>query len=533
MKKVGPFLVRITHILFYLILVVLFLRVIEKHAKLIVSPLPSEYREASVLLTTDALLRGENPYDLDLQPLYTNVYGILYPLIVTPCAAVFGNTLSVHRVVSGFFIFCACILVYVVMHKRGVPIAYALAGVFIFYCSCLFFTTPGARPDSCGLVLFLCSLFIPMLFLFSWGSLAVSILTGVLAFYAKPYFVIGIGYIIIYVFLFISKKKALIAGAITGMTGIIAVLITRFIGECYFNNVIAAHINTTSSNPAFARSQLAMFGMYNLGLVLMLAVLGGELLMRKQWYLWRPNKLLLSGIKQTIHKSFDIRSLQKPFILHRCGFIVFSFLLSLILIYGKFGQHAGTWMVYLMQLLSPFFIPLVTGLIARKRQWHILWVSLFIFNFFMINKNTGLFNQGEPSSQKRTVSQWNRIEQLVMRYDTVFNSPAIVSLLMKHNKRVYDSGQTQYFNHAYVPETVFDFVFIDTGMVKDRYASYIQSLKNAIENKTCDALILTKGRSPLVPESFIEQYYSVADSLPSVMQYTKQSGTLNLWLPLP
>ena len=87
--------------------------------KTVTFPYPLEYREGGSQVTTQFLLNGENPFTLENQPLGANDYGIGYALAVLPLAAIFGNTLLVHRAVSTFFVLLSSILVFRTIFKSG------------------------------------------------------------------------------------------------------------------------------------------------------------------------------------------------------------------------------------------------------------------------------------------------------------------------------------------------------------------------------------------------------------------------------
>src|SRR4051812_6143490 len=76
-------------------------------ASLLASPNPQEYREPAALLSTGLLLQGKNPYALEFQPVFTNLYGILYHLVVYPLAKLAGDTYTVHRAVATAFVLAA------------------------------------------------------------------------------------------------------------------------------------------------------------------------------------------------------------------------------------------------------------------------------------------------------------------------------------------------------------------------------------------------------------------------------------------
>jgi hypothetical protein len=95
---------------FCLALLFLGIQLFRYHYELITFPYLVDSFESAMLLTTDLMLKGENPYALENMPLAINVYGINYHLVVYPFARLWGATLLVHRAVAGFFILLSCIL---------------------------------------------------------------------------------------------------------------------------------------------------------------------------------------------------------------------------------------------------------------------------------------------------------------------------------------------------------------------------------------------------------------------------------------
>src|SRR4051812_8085724 len=86
-------------VIFAVALMYFAVRIVSYHCHLVNFPYPNTYREGALMTTTEALVRGKNPYALALQPQYTNVYGIVYPLFVWPWAKLFGISMVVHRIV--------------------------------------------------------------------------------------------------------------------------------------------------------------------------------------------------------------------------------------------------------------------------------------------------------------------------------------------------------------------------------------------------------------------------------------------------
>lgn len=90
-------------------------------------PYPIEFREGAAPVMTQFLLRGMNPYVLGNQPLGMNHYGVLYSLLVWPLAALFGNTLLIHRIVSCLFIMLAAGLIAQTILRSGQQARVAVA----------------------------------------------------------------------------------------------------------------------------------------------------------------------------------------------------------------------------------------------------------------------------------------------------------------------------------------------------------------------------------------------------------------------
>jgi hypothetical protein len=130
------------------ILLLLFWKLLVFQWSLLSNPFPNEYREGSILLTTQALLDGKNPYALAQQPEYTNVYGILYHLAVYPFAKLFGNGFPVHRSVSAAFILATCGVAVWIMRWMKTPWVINLGASLILYGHLLFYISGAALSIS-------------------------------------------------------------------------------------------------------------------------------------------------------------------------------------------------------------------------------------------------------------------------------------------------------------------------------------------------------------------------------------------------
>lgn len=255
----------------FIVLSLLFASLAFWHFQVIANPFLNEYREGSVLLSTDLILKNGNPYDLINQPEYTNVYGIFYHLIVLPFAKVFGPTLRVHRAVTAFFILASSLLLFLAMRWLKVSLVLALSLTIMFYAHLLFSVTPLARPDSLGTFLFLCSILIPWRYQYSSLSSIISILFGILAFLTKPYFILALPYLSLYLFLFKSKIKGIQYGGIASACLLFTILVVNRLFECYFNNTFFIHSNIAGHNLSHAIKQLVTYAEYNWSIIIIVA----------------------------------------------------------------------------------------------------------------------------------------------------------------------------------------------------------------------------------------------------------------------
>src|SRR5262245_7571825 len=98
----------------YLICVAVFvIGIAYNHVKLITHAFPLDYNETGMLVITSTIAQGDNPFSLESQPVRISLYPVLYNVVVAPFSRVFGNTLELHRAISGLFIAgCAAICFY-------------------------------------------------------------------------------------------------------------------------------------------------------------------------------------------------------------------------------------------------------------------------------------------------------------------------------------------------------------------------------------------------------------------------------------
>lgn len=496
--------------LIFIVLFLLFASFAFWHFQVINNPFLNEFREGSVVLNTKLILEGGNPYDLANQPEYTNVYGIFYHFIVYPFAKIFGSTLKVHRAVTAFFILASCLLLFLAMRWLKVKTVLALSLVMIFYVHLLFYVIPLARPDSLGTFLFLCSILIPWRYQYSSFSLLLSTLLGILAFLTKPYFILALLYLNLYLFLFKSKSKGIKYGVIASVCLLFTVLGINNFFECYFNNVFFIHVNVATHELNYAIKQLATYAQYNWTIILILL-----------WY------YLISLGKTKILGSikFNLSNFDKPLIKLNIDLIPFCLILSLLIFLFKLGQHQGNWLIYLHQLVSPFLLIVVSNILRVTQRINIVFLSLIILNIFTLSSSDFL------PKLNYSFKEWHQITTLVSDYQQILNSPAITSVLLEQGKKVYDSGQSEFFVAGASRKGWLKFFPEDTK-IKDRSNEFIADIAKSVTSKQYDLVILTSGYSPFVSEQLLQQYYQFQQSIPAPMTLARQPYQLDIWQPL-
>jgi hypothetical protein len=485
------------------------LRLISVHYQLVIFPYQAEYREGASLLLTKAFNSGVDPYAFENQPLYTNVYGFVNNLIAALFSSSVGPSFFIERALTATYISLSSLLFYKVLSKLRAPVALRAVGLVLFYASLL---ERGmnlmARPDSLGLLLLLASLFIPLLYGYGRTSLILSIALTVLAFYTKVYFVLGGVYLAIYLFLFVSKWKALCYGAALGLSLLISALIVNHVADLYFSNSLFGHINIADNDFDHMVKQFRMFIQFFAWLLLTL-LLGLLLSLRR-------SRDFLTHVKRP---QVDLRQLHMPFWQHaNQPFVLFalSLLLSILVLYGSMGRHDGATMTYYHQLASPFLILLSIGILSRLHQARLLIVILLIPTVFYVTQ----FYTKNVLRRLADVSAWQRMEQLTQAEGNILNSPAIVGMLMMQDKPIYDSGETQYFPWGQ-----------DEHNLQQRYLDYKESIRAMINDQAFDMIVVNVGGTPLVDMEDVSANYQYSETLELLMPFTLQAREIQIWFP--
>lgn len=455
---------------------------------------PVGYREGANVLLTDYLLHGKNPFVLMNQPLMNTNKGAFYNLLMVPFAALFGNTLAIHRIISILFIFLASTLVTWCLRSFQRTWSIAISGGLLVSVGLLFYVGPTARADGLGTFLYLVSGIIPFLRKFDRKSLAISAIAGILAFFTKPYFLLSFGIVALYEFLFLSKKKALIFGIGTLlMLGLAALLVRRFF-PCYFLDTILNNASNEANHIDFLFKQLVVFSVIFTPLFLIF--------------------FLTNSIQ-----------LDSPFINKPMDYFGFFFLCATAAIF-VLGQNTGNYMVYLFQLMAPPLIILFLKNAAISPDYRgiisplLILINLGIFCFWMLYPNT-----------PPPVDQWKDIDQLLAESKKVLNSPVLVPEMIRLGLQPIDSGSSEYYYRTQPYEG--NLIAPLYSATKMRGEDYLYEIENNIREKGFDKIIITKGYSPFAKMDLVQQYYRHVKNFHVEMPQSKESWDLEYWEPIP
>lgn len=479
--------------------------------RLISFPYQLEYREGAVLLTTEGLLRGINPYTLENNPLYINVYGIVYNLFVLSFAFLFGNSLALHRIVSAIFIFCQVGLVSLVLRQRKTDWLLAvIAGLFIWLGQ-LASTSPLARPDTLGEFLFLGSLFVPYIFGFGPASVIAGLVFGIIGFYTKPYFILGLPILLSYLFLFVSKREAIFAGFVALIGLLVTALIVNLFFEAYFLNTIYSHIADAGDSFPYLIGQIITFtqNYWSILLVTSFALVG--FIVKTDFYtIFQPLEI-------------DVLDFGKPFFASKLNFFIYCLIIPALLIYFSLGRHTGATQIYFYQLLTPFVMIQFISWLDRME-----WQKGLVVLLVMINLVTHSIQNLKPDVDFSVKPGWSQLNQVLLNRSTVLNSPASVSILVANNQSIVDSGQTWYYRKIPMPPTLF---YPDMARWKQVDGKFTNSIQAGISQKRYDLIMLDPMNQYEISRDDVQTYYAQAGELILEMPHTSQVWQIELWRP--
>lgn len=492
-----------------LIAIGLLLLLLVLHLRLVFFPYQMEFREGAIVLTTEAFLKGINPWAIENNLTYINVYGIVYNALVLPFAAVLGNSLWIHRLISLMAVIGQLVLVAKVMRQRGISWLFIGFACVFLWLGQIYYTTPMARPDTLGQFFFLLTILLPLLKNFSTKSLILSLLFGWLGFFTKPYFVLGLPLVAVYLFLFENKLRA-IGYAFAGVLLIaLSSLVVNHFFEAYFLNVVFSHIADTNSIYEYLVYQTVRYGgeYWSVLLVAFIAMISAA-----------------ASVRFKRITDFPVEfNLRKPFLRFKLDILLFCLLISCVLIIASLGRHNGNRMAYYYQLISPFLLILVFGILTRYPQTSGVAILCISINLLFHG-----YGNLKPDLQPWPVENWQKIQRYLQQANEVIHSPAITYEVMKAGLPVMNSGQTSYF-YPY-PQSDF-FLYPPKEQIREIGDDFFATLAQRIANREYDIILVDDPYPAFAKRRYYETYYTPGEVINLSMPHTEQMWPIRLMTP--
>ena len=494
---------------------------LHNHAQLIATPVPLDYYEGAMQQLTQLISEGSNPYTREHQPGSADVYPPLYNLLVAALASAFGNSLPLHRAVSGAFILASCALVLLSARRAGASWPNALAAGALCYAALLFYATPIASTNAVGVFLFLASTLLPWFKAFSTRSLIAAAVLGVLGFYGKQYCVAGIGYVGAWLLLRGEWRRAAIfgVGSAALLGGSLAVVDST--SPFFLDNTVFAVANAVGAydSSVYVYRQLLEFCKTYGALAPILLIAAAQRL--------RANRPAEGHVARW---QFTAPS-------NASAYLWFCLLLSTAVIVLALGRNPGNYMTYLYQLMAPFLLagtfslPLMQG---PRAAW-LLPLVLFTFGraYWILPRDFSIDPRG-----------WERIGAIIASGDHILASPILVAPLVDNGKRVFENGHTFYFRRATekpaffkTKNPAFDVAAVWEDFVRGMYTDVQTGRFDCILANSWDLNgIFTANPPPgstLDGLTFMQQFYRLRETVPVTMPNRPGGGKwdIQVWVP--
>jgi hypothetical protein len=464
------------------------------HLRMIVSPAPQEMREGGELWITQLLLQGRNPYSLAELPAGADVYGIGYNAVVAPLAALFANSLTVHRLVSFLAIGLACVLLYRLLRRRGVDAALAVSGTLLFYLASSYFVAPLARPDGLALLLSVAAISLlydddPSLPRFLAG-LALCIA----ALFTKLYLAYPVFVICLWIFLFRSRKKGLILGGCAAAAALLSLAAATWLFPAYLNVVVLANAQSADYNVDHLLRQTSDWALFQLPIPVALAVVLGSWLKRE-------------------------RRSAAP------GPWAFTVIANSLVILGWLGGHLGAHMTYLLQLVSPAAILSLWPSLPR-RGWGRTAVIAALPLALLVNAR--LFPQSFEEF-RRAEAVYAELERAVAAHGSVLGGTEAAAALVRTGRPVLDNGQSEYIasaaSHRGLP------LLAPPAALARRWDEARQEIADGLDQQRYDLVVRSRRAGGMIPADRLADRYQISRTLELAFPWAKQQWPVDLWVP--
>jgi hypothetical protein len=324
-----------------------------------------------------------------------------------------------------------------------------LYGGFIFY------TNTSVRPDGLGVFLYVLTILIPVRNSFSLKSIILAMLIAILSFYTKPYFLLGWIILSIYMFFFVGYLKTIIYNIVFIIIFFISGIFMFHIYPLYFYETIFAYGNSMGSI-LYSLEQIFLYSYFGLSVLFFIII-------------------LVINIKR-INFSLLIKN----------PYLFFLIIILIFLIY-PLGVNSGAYLTYHLQLLSPllclFVLSIENDRVNVLKQNMFILILMILFLYRPVRANLRYYDI------KKHNIEWRQFSNYLSTKEKVLNSALIAPILLDNNKEIINNGVTD-FIFEFKKKPVTNYLFGLDNEILDKKKSYINKIKEDIQKKKFDAIIL-------------------------------------------
>ncbi len=456
---------------------------------------PAEYLENAIIISTKLWLTGNNPYDLEHQPVFISVYGPGYHWLVYPFARVWGPTYAVHRSISALFIVFAVVCLGWGLCRSGVSPVLSLAFASLWFIHLAKGYSSLARPDSVGLLLFFLSVLIPQMSAFSTLSLGVSVALGVLALITKPYFVFGSLCLPIYLFLFRSKRLGLLLLAGETVAIVLVLLVLDRLLPYYILNCYALYVDAVERSIGHLLHWVRIYLRDNWGVIL-LGMCAAYAYARE-----RSKGRSLSSGGGFMHRCFDFRNPGAALTDFRPQAMTFMLVCGAGNMLLLMGLHPGNDLLYYDQMISPFLYWSVAMGVKSISCPRGIISFLLVGTLVIWPPSWRWWPESDPEP-------WRELKKLIETHASVLASPPIAHLLWNEGRPIYDTGWTAGGGNGASLISA-----IRGEPIKRKAKDFRDGLSSKCKRREFDLLLLSNGQTPLISKQIIDSHYEAVKSI--------------------
>jgi hypothetical protein len=508
------------------------LALVYNHIQLIAYPLPLDYNEPAAQTITATIAALENPYSIENQPSRTSAYPVLYNMLVAPLTALFGNTLQLHRLVTGAFIIASCVLVFFVTLRVSQSARDSFAASILLYAGLLFYATPMASPSSVGLFLFLSSLFIPWYYGFSNRSLGVALALGLLAFFGKQYFLACLGYTALFLFLSVSKIRGAIFGLLSLASFAVSIAVADRVAPYFLDIAVftGSSVKYVASNTIML-TQLRAYGLVSLPLLAILVMQSTVMFFSRR--ATAPSNSRPRGRFMGI----DLLNLSAPLLSRAPDYFWICIACSLTIVVFVLSINPGNYLSYHFQLISPFLLILTFTSLSRAVKLKAISQLLVLVAFY------ASYSILSHDFTVRKLENWQRLEQTIDGKKKVYATPIILGKILEKGGEIYQNGHTVYFLFASDRPAWLDKKNPEET-ARRLWEKHIEKIYSMIEAQEFDVIVLDRYTEIPSPHpgthedrdgtELLQKYYRLRETIPVHLAHRRGGGMfqVQIWEPI-